>query len=197
VIEWHGTAFFLTCFSNTIEEFFRITDLMQRHYDPSSDHYELAGAQKADMSWKPMTEKVAQAEELIELAQNGNKTLLVDHTYVYTGAVRKIKQIIDRGELGKLMYYDSTRVNLGLFQEDINVIWDLAPHDISIMDYLMPFKKLAVSATGLHFFGDDWFQISFDGLPVWKRGRSHQCELGLSVENKADAYRRNVKDDRL
>ena len=72
----------------------------------------------------------------------------MDHTFVYTGAVRKIKELIDKGELGDLVYYDSTRVNLGLFQQDVNVLWDLAPHDISIMDYLMPFKKLAVSATG-------------------------------------------------
>ena len=83
------------------------------------------------------------------------KILLVDHTFVYTGAVRKIKEIIDDGELGDLVYYDSTRVNLGLFQQDVNVIWDLAPHDISIVDYLMPFKKVEVSATGSHYYGSD------------------------------------------
>ncbi len=102
---------------------------------------------------KPMTETVAQGEALIELAAQKNKTLLVDHTFVYTGAVRKIKEIIDKGELGDLIYYDSTRVNLGLFQQDVNVIWDLAPHDISIMDFLMPFKKVEVSATGSHYYG--------------------------------------------
>jgi predicted dehydrogenase len=68
--------------------------------------------------------------------------------------VRKIKELIDKGELGDLIYYDSTRVNLGLFQQDVDVIWDLAPHDISIMDYLMPFKKVAVSATGSKFYGN-------------------------------------------
>jgi predicted dehydrogenase len=73
---------------------------------------------------------------------------------VYTGAVRKIKEIVEKGELGDLIYYDSTRVNLGLFQQDVDVIWDLAPHDISIMDYLMPFKKLSVSATGSHYYGN-------------------------------------------
>jgi len=88
-----------------------------------------------------MTEKVGQAEELIELAQQKNKVLLVDHTFVYTGAVRKIKELINQGELGDVIYYDSSRVNLGLFQQDVNVIWDLAPHDISIMDYSMPSKK--------------------------------------------------------
>ena len=124
---------------------------------PVSTHFDLA--KKAFLSgkhvWleKPMTEKVEQAEELIELAEKKNKVLLVDHTFVYTGAVRKIKELIDKGELGDLIYYDSTRANLGLFQQDVDVIWDLAPHDISIMDYLMPFKKLAISATGSHFYG--------------------------------------------
>lgn len=124
---------------------------------PVSTHFDLA--KKAFLSgkhvWleKPMTEKVEQAEELIELAEKKNKVLLVDHTFVYTGAVRKIKELINKGELGDLIYYDSTRANLGLFQQDVDVIWDLAPHDISIMDYLMPFKKLAVSATGSHFYG--------------------------------------------
>ena len=125
---------------------------------PVSTHFELA--KKALLSgkhvWleKPMTEKVEQGEELIDLAQKKNKVLLVDHTFVYTGAVRKIKEIIEKGELGDLIYYDSTRMNLGLFQQDVNVVWDLAPHDISIMDYLMPFKKVAVSATGSHFYGN-------------------------------------------
>jgi predicted dehydrogenase len=126
---------------------------------PVGTHYKLA--KNAILTgrhvWleKPMTETVAQAEELIELAEQKNKVLLVDHTFVYTGAVRKIKEIIDRGELGDLVYYDSTRVNLGLFQQDVNVIWDLAPHDISIVDYLMPFKKVEVSATGCHYYGSD------------------------------------------
>jgi predicted dehydrogenase len=103
---------------------------------------------------KPMTEKVEQGEELIELSQQKNKVLLVDHTFIYTGAVRKIKELIENGEVGDLIYYDSTRVNLGLFQQDVNVIWDLAPHDISIMDYLMPYKKFEVSATGSHYYGN-------------------------------------------
>lgn len=123
---------------------------------PVSTHFELT--KKALLSdkhvWleKPMTEKVEQGEELVNLAQKKNKVLLVDHTFIYTGAVRKIKEIIEGGELGDLIYYDSIRVNLGLFQQDVDVIWDLAPHDISIMDFLMPFKKLAVSATGCHYY---------------------------------------------
>jgi predicted dehydrogenase len=126
---------------------------------PVSTHYKLA--KNAILTgrhvWleKPLTETVAQSEELIELAEQKNKILLVDHTFVYTGAVQKIKEVIDKGELGDLIYYDSTRVNLGLFQQDVNVIWDLAPHDISIMDFLMPFKKVEVSATGSHYYGSD------------------------------------------
>ena len=119
---------------------------------PVSAHYALAkqALQAGKHVWleKPMTDNVDHARELIDLAQKGGRTLLLDHTFVYTGAVRKIKELIDRGELGQLMYYDSTRVNLGLFQQDVDVIWDLAPHDIAILDYLMPIRKLAVSATG-------------------------------------------------
>ena len=125
---------------------------------PVSTHFELAkrALESGKDVWleKPMTEKVEQAEELIELAEKNKRLLHVDHTFVYTGAVRKIKELIDKGELGDLIYYDSTRVNLGLFQQDVDVIWDLAPHDISIMDYLMPFKKMAVSATGSKFYGN-------------------------------------------
>ncbi|MBN1104932.1 MAG: Gfo/Idh/MocA family oxidoreductase [Deltaproteobacteria bacterium] len=125
---------------------------------PVSTHYDLArkALQAGKHVWleKPMTEKVEQAEELIDLAEGKNKTLLVDHTFIYTGAVQKIKQLAGKGELGELVYYDSTRVNLGLFQQDVDVIWDLAPHDISIMDYIMPLKKLTVSATGCHYYGE-------------------------------------------
>ena len=124
---------------------------------PVSTHYPLAKKtfQSGKHVWleKPMTETVAQSEELIDLAAKLNKKLQVDHTFVYTGAVRKIHSLIDAGDLGDLIYYDSTRVNLGLFQQDVDVIWDLAPHDIAILDYLMPFKKLAVSATGSDYFG--------------------------------------------
>ncbi len=125
---------------------------------PVSTHYDLGKKALASGRhlWleKPMSEKVEQAEELIELAEKHRRTLIVDHTFIYTGAVQKIKELVDSGELGDLIYYDSTRVNLGLFQQDVDVIWDLAPHDISIMDFIMPFKKLRVSATGCHFFGN-------------------------------------------
>ena len=91
---------------------------------------------------------------MIDLAYQKEKVLLVDHTYLYTGAVRKIKQLIDQNDLGKVFYYDSTRMNLGLFQQDVNVIWDLAPHDISILDYLIPRKKLEVAASGCFYLGN-------------------------------------------
>jgi len=97
---------------------------------------------------KPFTSTAAQAEELIELAAKKNLTIMVDHTFLFTGAVRKIRELIDNGTLGKLYYYDSTRVNLGLFQHDVNVIWDLAPHDLSIMDYLIADKPDCIVATG-------------------------------------------------
>jgi predicted dehydrogenase len=97
---------------------------------------------------KPFTSSVAQAEELINLAEQKNLKIMVDHTFLFTGAVRKMRQLLDEGVLGKLYYYDSTRVNLGLFQHDCNVIWDLAPHDLSIMNHLLHAEAEAISATG-------------------------------------------------
>jgi predicted dehydrogenase len=97
---------------------------------------------------KPFTYSVKQAEELIELADRKNLKIMVDHTFLFTGAVKKIKQLVDSKELGDLYYYDALRVNLGLFQHDVNVIWDLAPHDLSIMDYIIADKPEGVVATG-------------------------------------------------
>ena len=119
---------------------------------PVWTHYELAKAAlengKHVFVEKPFTSNAAQAEELIELAARKNLKIMVDHTFLFTGAVRKIKQVLHDGTLGKLYYYDSTRVNLGLFQHDVNVIWDLAPHDLSIIDYLIQETPEAVVATG-------------------------------------------------
>ncbi|MGA2983136.1 MAG: Gfo/Idh/MocA family oxidoreductase [Terriglobia bacterium] len=119
---------------------------------PVWTHFELAKAAlengKHVFVEKPFTSTTAQAEELIELAERKNLRIMVDHTFLFTGAVKKIKQLVDEGALGKLFYYDSTRVNLGLFQHDVNVIWDLAPHDLSIMDYLIKEKVEAIVATG-------------------------------------------------
>ena len=97
---------------------------------------------------KPFTSDSAEAEELIELAAKKNLSIMVDHTFLFTWAVRKIRQLIDNNTLGNLYYYDSMRVNLGLFQHDVSVIWDLAPHDLSIMDYLIKEQPQAVVATG-------------------------------------------------
>jgi len=119
---------------------------------PVWTHYELSKTAlingKHVFVEKPFTSNSAQAEELIDLANRKNLKLMVDHTFLFTGAVRKIKSLLDEGALGKLYYYDSTRVNLGLFQHDCNVIWDLAPHDLSIMDYLIQEDPEAVVATG-------------------------------------------------
>jgi predicted dehydrogenase len=97
---------------------------------------------------KPFTSTAAQAEELIELAARKNLRIMVDHTFLFTGAVKKLRELMDQGTLGKLYYYDSTRVNLGLFQHDVNVLWDLAPHDLSIMDHLIQADPEVVVATG-------------------------------------------------
>ncbi|HZQ24480.1 MAG TPA: Gfo/Idh/MocA family oxidoreductase [Terriglobales bacterium] len=119
---------------------------------PVWTHYELAKTAlengKHIFVEKPFTSNVAQAEELIELAARKNLKIMVDHTFLFTGAVRKIRELLDENALGKLYYYDSTRVNLGLFQHDINVLWDLAPHDLSIMDYLIQESPEAIVATG-------------------------------------------------
>ena len=119
---------------------------------PVWTHYELAKAAlengKHVFVEKPFTSTVGQAEDLINLAARKNLKVMVDHTFLFTAAVKKIKQFLQDGTLGKLYYYDSTRVNLGLFQHDINVIWDLAPHDLSIMDYLIEEEPEEIVATG-------------------------------------------------
>jgi predicted dehydrogenase len=119
---------------------------------PVWTHYELAKAAlengKHVFVEKPFTSTSEQAEQLIELADRKHLKIMVDHTFLFSGAVRKIREIVDSGALGPLYYFDSTRVNLGLFQHDVSVIWDLAPHDLSIMDNLIVEKPEAVVATG-------------------------------------------------
>jgi predicted dehydrogenase len=119
---------------------------------PVWTHFELAKAAlengKHVFVEKPFTSNTAQAEELINLAARKNLQIMVDHTFLFTGAVRKIRQLLQEDALGKLYYYDSTRVNLGLFQHDVNVIWDLAPHDLSIMDFLIEGTADHIVATG-------------------------------------------------
>jgi predicted dehydrogenase len=119
---------------------------------PVWTHFELAKAAlengKHIFVEKPFTSNADQADQLINLAARKNLTIMVDHTFLFTAAVKKIKQLLQDGTLGELYYYDSTRVNLGLFQHDVNVIWDLAPHDLSIVDYLIGKSPAAVVATG-------------------------------------------------
>jgi len=97
---------------------------------------------------KPFTQTSAEAQELIEIAARKKLLIMVDHTFLFSGAVRKIRELIDNDTLGTLYYYDSTRVNLGIFQHDANVVWDLAPHDLSIIDYLIGGEPEAIVATG-------------------------------------------------
>lgn len=120
---------------------------------PVRSHYALAKAAllagKHVFVEKPMAETAAQAEELIALAAAHKLTLMVDHTFIYTGAVRKMRELVETGALGEVYYYDSVRVNLGLFQHDVNVIWDLAIHDLAVMEFVLGQSPKAVSATGI------------------------------------------------
>jgi predicted dehydrogenase len=135
-------------------------DLLKQDIDviviatPVFSHFELA--RKALLNkkhiWveKPFVMSSGEAKELIELAEKESLKIFVDHTFIYTGAVRKMKELIERNELGKIKYFDSARINLGIFQHDINVIWDLAPHDLSILNYILPdYEIKAVSANGI------------------------------------------------
>ena len=128
-------------------------DLVYISATPETTHYPMARecllAGKHVLLEKPMTATVAQAKELIDLALDKGKLLMVDHTFLYTGAVEKMKALKDEGALGELKYFDSTRINLGLIQQDVNVLWDLAPHDISVLDYLLDELPISVNATGV------------------------------------------------
>jgi predicted dehydrogenase len=120
---------------------------------PVASHFELAMAAlksgKHVLVEKPIASNSEQACRLIDEARQRGLVLMVDHTFVYTDAVRKVRELISTGALGEIYYYDAVRVNLGLFQHDVNVIWDLAIHDLSIMDYVLPNKPVAISATGI------------------------------------------------
>jgi len=141
---------------------------------PVWTHFELAKAAlengKHVFVEKPFTSTVAQAETLIELAERKSLQIMVDHTFLFTGAVKKIRELTADGSLGELYYYDSMRVNLGLFQHDVNVIWDLAPHDLSIMDHVITEEPEAVVATGeKHFNGHEdvaYITVYFPGKTI-------------------------------
>lgn len=126
---------------------------------PVDSHYLLAKSclehDKHVLIEKPFVSSSEQGQELLELADKKNLQIMCDHTFCYTGVVRKIKEIIDSGEIGNILYYDSVRVNLGLFQNDVNVIWDLAVHDLAILDFLFDKKPIAVSAHGASHAGNN------------------------------------------
>lgn len=132
---------------------------------PVFTHYDIAlkalHAGKHVLIEKPMVSTSQQALELIELAERKNLILMVDHTFLYTGAIQKMKELISNGEIGDIKYIDSTRINLGLFQPDVNVLWDLAPHDISIVNYLHDEKPHSVQATGISHTGNNVENIAY------------------------------------
>lgn len=135
---------------------------------PAATHHPLATAAlkagKHVLIEKPMALSVRDAEDLIRLAEREKKTLMVDHTYVFSPAIKKIKTIIDAGELGDIYYVDSVRINLGLFQNDINVLWDLAPHDLSIVDHLLGRLPKSVSAMGTSHTGTELEDVGYLNL---------------------------------
>ena len=130
-----------------------------------SSHYELAKAalenDKHVLVEKPMTSSEKNAQELIKLSKLKNKILMVDHTYLYSGAVQEIKKSLDANLLGKILYVDSIRANLGKFQSDVNVLWDLAPHDISIINYLINEKPVSVQAFGKSYTKNQLENIAY------------------------------------
>lgn len=132
---------------------------------PSFTHFELAKAAlqagKHVLVMKPLTTATEHAEELCDLAARQGLLVAVDHTFLFTGAVRKMKQLVSAGEIGELYYFDSVRINLGLIQTDVNVLWDLAPHDVSIMDYLIDEEPSAVSAIGASHGGSPTENIAY------------------------------------
>jgi predicted dehydrogenase len=132
---------------------------------PSFTHFDLARAAlkagKHVLVMKPLATRTDHAEELCYIAERQGVLLAVDHTFVFTGAVRKMRELIAAGEIGDLYYFDSVRINLGLIQADINVVWDLAPHDISIMDYLVGQDPVTVSATGVAHGGSPTENIAY------------------------------------
>jgi predicted dehydrogenase len=132
---------------------------------PVNTHYELAdralSVGKHVLVEKPITTSVVQAKKLIEKANKKSLRLMVDHTFLFTGAVTKINELIKNDELGKLFYYDSTRINLGIFQPDINVVWDLATHDLAIINFLFNKKPISISVNGIDHFNNGRENIAY------------------------------------
>jgi predicted dehydrogenase len=135
---------------------------------PVFSHFELAkqALENGKHVWveKPLAATSAESAELVDLAKQKNKIIMVDHTFLFTSPVQKIHEIIRTGELGKILYYDSVRVNLGLIQSDVNVIWDLAPHDLSIIDFVLGQRPAAISAHGKCHFGTTLEEMAYLSL---------------------------------
>ncbi len=132
---------------------------------PVSTHFKIARAAleagKHVLIEKPMTSTSREAQDLINIADKKNLKILVDHTFLFTGAVRTIKEIVQQGDIGDIYYFDSVRVNLGLFQHDVNVVWDLAPHDISIMDHIIGRRAESIVATGSDHLGNGLEDVAY------------------------------------
>ncbi len=132
---------------------------------PVSTHYPLAKmalkAGKHIFLEKPMVGTLTQADDLIRIAKEKNVVGVVDHTFLFTGAVMKIKEIIDSGEIGDIIYFDSVRVNLGLFQNDVDVIWDLSPHDLSILFHITNIRPIAVTANGVDHLNNGLVDVAY------------------------------------
>ncbi len=161
-----GTEYRIPTVTDQVDEVLKAPDIdLVVVATPSFTHFELAKAAidagKHVLVMKPLATQTDHAEELCQLAQRRGVLLAVDHTFVFTGAVRKMKELIAAGEIGDLYYFDSVRINLGLIQTDVNVVWDLAPHDVSIMDYLIGQDPLSVSATGAAHGGSPTENIAY------------------------------------
>jgi len=132
---------------------------------PVATHYDFARRAfengKHVLMEKPLTASVSEGEKLVDLAEKHQLTFMVDHTFIYTGAVRKMHEIISQGDLGDLYYFDSVRINLGLFQRDVNVLWDLAPHDIAIMEHLVEGMPVSVCANGACHVGNGIENVAY------------------------------------
>lgn len=124
---------------------------------------------------KPLARTVAEGEKMVEVARSLDRVLMTDHTFCYTGSVRKIADLIGSGDMGDLQYYDSVRINLGLIQSDIDVFWDLAPHDLSILDYILPpgVVPLGVSAQGADPLGVGHPCVGFFSMPLSNGAIAH------------------------
>ena len=171
---------------------------------PAATHFDLVRAAleagKHVLVEKPLTPTVAEGRKLADLAQRSDLVLMCDHTYCYTPAVQRIRQLIRSGEIGDIQFVDSVRINLGLVQPDVDVLWDLAPHDLSILDFVLPDDIVPV-AVAAHAGDPLRHRAGLPGLPVGlavqRRARPRARELAEPDEDQDDAVRRLPADDRL